>query len=61
MPTNRLLRSALFIGLSALTGAAASSSPALSSIYRFSDGKIVEHWEASQAVTATSANGNDMF
>ena len=34
---------------------------ALSSVYRFSDGKVVEHWEALQDVPATSANGNGMF
>lgn len=34
---------------------------ALSSIYRLSDGKIVEHWETIQDVPADSANGNGMF
>jgi predicted SnoaL-like aldol condensation-catalyzing enzyme len=34
---------------------------ALSSVYRFSDGKVVEHWETLQDVPATSANGNGMF
>jgi predicted SnoaL-like aldol condensation-catalyzing enzyme len=34
---------------------------AQSDIYRFSNGKIVEHWEAVQAVPGNSANGNGMF
>jgi len=31
------------------------------SIFRFDDGKIVEHWEAVQDIPETSANGNGVF
>ncbi|MGW3152584.1 nuclear transport factor 2 family protein [Streptomyces sp. NPDC001177] len=30
-------------------------------IFRFQDGKIAEHWNVSQNVPETSANGNGMF
>lgn len=34
---------------------------AAADIYRFSGGKVVEHWGGRQAVPATTASGNDMF
>lgn len=34
---------------------------AVADIYRFADGRIVEHWGGRQAVPATTVSGNDMF
>jgi predicted SnoaL-like aldol condensation-catalyzing enzyme len=38
-----------------------ASGLAFMDVYRLKDGLIVEHWDAMQAVPATSVNGNSMF
>ena len=30
-------------------------------IFRFDDGRIIEHWDVLQPVSATTVSGNDMF